>query len=302
MAAYRTKGILMKVAAIGEAMIELAMAGDTAGVGVAGDTLNTAVYLKRSAPDLQIDYITRLGTDAFSDRIADFIDAQGVGTAHITRDPTGTPGLYAIATDDAGERTFTYWRENAAARLTFATETGPDFNVLARYDVIYLSGITLAILPASTRTALMRWLQAFRRSGGKVCYDSNYRPKLWLDQESALVANEAMWALTDIMLPSIDDEQNMTGETEDQVAARFVTFERTGALKRGSSGPLCLKTGDQSEFPPATSVVDTTAAGDSFNGGYLGALLSGAPQEVALRAGHDLASKVIGHKGAIIAA
>ncbi|MEL7082678.1 MAG: sugar kinase, partial [Pseudomonadota bacterium] len=52
----------MKVAAIGEAMIELAMTGDdTSHVGVAGDTLNTAIYIKRSAPEISVDYITRLG-------------------------------------------------------------------------------------------------------------------------------------------------------------------------------------------------------------------------------------------------
>ncbi|MEL6450375.1 MAG: sugar kinase [Pseudomonadota bacterium] len=292
----------MKIAAIGEAMIELSMAGDTAGVGVAGDTLNTAIYLKRTAPTLQVDYITRLGTDSFSQRIADFIAAQDVGTAHIQRDPEGTPGLYAITTDDAGERSFTYWRDSAAARLTFVTDTGPDFSVLEAYDVVYLSGITLAVLSPSTRLALLRWLQTYRRMGGRVSYDSNYRPKLWMDQPTARAMNDAMWGLTDIALPSIDDEQNLTGETAEAVARRFLAQERTGALKRGAEGPMCLATGDTARYPAASKVVDTTAAGDSFNGGYLGALLTGATQSDALRSGHDLASRVIGHKGAIIPA
>jgi 2-dehydro-3-deoxygluconokinase len=292
----------MKVAAIGEAMIELALAGDTAAVGVAGDTLNTAIYLKRTAPAVQVDYVTRLGTDAFSDRIAGFIAAQNIGTGHIFRDPAGTPGLYAITTDEMGERAFTYWRENAAARRTFSTDAGPDFSMLEGYDVIYLSGITLAILPAATRAALMQWLQGFRSAGGRVCYDSNYRPKLWEDRQTALAANEAMWALTDIALPSIDDEQNLTKESAEQIFRRFRSVERTGALKRGAAGPLCLENGAEHSYPAARTVVDTTAAGDSFNGGYLGALLSGASQDQALRAGHDLAIRVIGHKGAIIPA
>ena len=292
----------MRVAAIGEAMIELSIAGDSAGVGVAGDTLNTAIYLKRSAPSLQVDYITRLGADAFSDRIADFIAAQGVGTKYIERDPNGTPGLYAITTDDQGERSFTYWRDRAAARLMFVTDSGPDFVQLARYDVIYLSGITMAILSASVRSGLMRFLQGFRRSGGLVCYDSNYRPRLWTDRDTARGMNDAMWALTDIALPSVDDEEAISGQDPDTIAHRFLAMKRTGALKRGPLGPLCLKTGATFEFPQASSVVDTTAAGDSFNGGYLGASLTGASQPDALRAGHDLAMKVIGHKGAILPA
>ena len=290
----------MKIASIGEAMIELSMAGDTAAVGVAGDTLNTAIYLKRSAPGFQVDYVTRLGTDAFSDRIADFIGAEGIGTQSIKRDPKGTPGLYAIATDDSGERSFTYWRDSAAARMTFMTDSGPDFAVLAQYDVIYLSGITMAILSPTTRAGLMRFLQTFRDAGGRVCYDSNYRPRLWEDAQTARSSNDAMWRLTDIALPSIDDEHTISGETPEAIARRFVDMGRTGALKRGKSGPLCLKTGTSYDFPVAENVVDTTAAGDSFNGGYLAASLMGASQVNALRAGHDLAAQVIGHKGAIL--
>ncbi|MEO9683587.1 MAG: sugar kinase [Tateyamaria sp.] len=290
----------MKIAAIGEAMIELSMGGNTAAVGVAGDTLNTAIYLKRSAPSLEVDYITRVGTDAFSNRIVDFIEAEDIGTKHIERDPNGTPGLYAITTDDTGERSFTYWRDSAAARWTFITDQGPDFTQLARYDVIYLSGITIAIMTPSVRNALLLFLQGFRRSGGLVCYDSNYRPRLWADVETARAANNAMWSITDIALPSIDDEMEMTSETPDTIAKRFLAAGRTGALKRGHEGPLCLKTGATYDFPQATTVVDTTAAGDSFNGGYLASSLTGASQANALRSGHDLAAHVIGHKGAIL--
>lgn len=290
----------MKVAAIGEAMIELSMAGDTAGVGVAGDTLNTAIYLKRSAPEIEVDYITRLGIDPLSNRIAEFIAAQGIGTKYIERDPEGTPGLYAITTDETGERSFTYWRDSSAARWTFITDTGPNFVTLARYDVIYLSGITMAIMTPSVRNALMRFLQAFRRSGGLICYDSNYRPVLWADVATARAANDAMWALTDIALPSLDDEIALTGDTADTISKRFLGMGRTGALKRGPDGPLCLKTGATYDFEQAQTVVDTTAAGDSFNGGYLAASLTGASQANALRAGHELAMQVIGHKGAIL--
>lgn len=290
----------MKIAAIGEAMIELSMRGDNAAVRVAGDTLNTAIYLKRCAPDVQVDYITRVGMDAFSDRIVATMVAEGLGIHQVERVAGGTPGLYAITTDDAGERSFTYWRDTSAARMVFATPSGPDFSALETYDVIYLSAITLAIMPASTRSALIRWLQVFRRTGGRVAFDSNYRPKLWGDVDAARAAVTAMWVLTDIALPSIDDEMDLTGETADEVAARFIAMKRTGALKRGKAGPLCLETGTTSTYPPAPKVVDTTAAGDSFNGAYLAGLLTGAPQDAALHSGHDLAAEVIGHPGAIL--
>ncbi|WP_299047302.1 sugar kinase [uncultured Tateyamaria sp.] len=290
----------MKIAAIGEAMIELSMAGDKADVRVAGDTLNTAIYLKRCAPDLQVDYITRVGTDAFSDRILETMQAEDIGTEAIERDPGGMPGLYAITTDAEGERSFSYWRDTSAARMVFVTPDGPNFSALEPYDVIYTSAITLAIMPASTRAALIRWLQAFRKSGGRVAFDSNYRPRLWGDVDAARAAMSAMWVLCDIALPSIDDEMALTGETASAVVARFLGLKRTGALKRGPDGPLCLQTGTTAAYPAAERVVDTTAAGDSFNGAYLASVLTGGPQDDALRAGHELARQVIGHRGAIL--
>ncbi len=120
----------MKVAAIGEAMIELSMDGDHAAVGVAGDTLNTAIYLKRTAPAIQVDYVTRLGQEPFSRKIRDFIAAQRVVVDAIEYDVNGTPGLYAITTDAGGERSFTYWRNQSAARKMFQTTQGPNFGAL----------------------------------------------------------------------------------------------------------------------------------------------------------------------------
>ncbi|MEO0863188.1 MAG: sugar kinase [Pseudomonadota bacterium] len=287
----------MRVAALGEAMIELTMRNGTADVGVAGDTLNTAVYLARSAPSLQVDYVTRLGDEAFSDRIRAFIAAQGVGTGRIEVEPNAMPGLYAITTDAAGERSFSYWRATSAARRVFS-DTG--FAALEGFDVIYLSGISLAILPAQARDALIDWLHEFRKAGGRVAYDSNHRPALWPDAATARQVNSRLWALCDIALPSLDDEMAIAGEDAGTVTARFVALGKSGALKRGSDGPLCLETGHGTGFPAAPKVVDTTAAGDSFNGGYLAARLTGASQADALRAGHDLAARVVQHRGAIL--
>ena len=290
----------MKVAAIGEAMIELSMDGDHAAVGVAGDTLNTAIYLKRNAPAIQVDYVTRLGQEPFSRKIRDFIAAQRVDVDAIEYDVNGTPGLYAITTDAGGERSFTYWRNQSAARKMFQTTQGPNFGALKGYDVLYLSGISLAILPQETRETLLEWLAGYQSRGGRVVYDSNHRPKLWPDAETAQKVNAEMWAIADIALPSIDDEAVLSSESPDEIAARFLRLGKTGALKRGPSGPLCLATGAVDDYRQAACVVDTTAAGDSFNGGYLGALFQGANQAEALRVGHDLAARVVGYKGAIV--
>ena len=286
----------MRIACIGEAMLELSVQDNSAEMAVAGDTLNTAIYLKRNAPDCQVDYISRLGNCSFSHRIRDFISAQNVGVKAIEMRPDETPGLYAITTSDAGERSFTYWRSASAARTLF--DTG-DFGILSGYDTLYLSGISLAILPHAVRLAFLNWLG---QSNVQLIYDSNYRPRLWDSTDHARQITRSMWYRADIALPSIDDEMALFDETAEQVEKRFTTFKGNGALKRGADGPISLGECVIQTYPPAAQVVDTTAAGDSFNGGYLAALFSGKSQAQALRAGHDLAAQVVQHRGAIIPA
>ena len=285
---------MTRVACIGEAMVELSMNGSQAVVGVAGDTLNTAIYLKRMAPDLDVDYLTALGDDPFSDRIVDAIAAESIGTGHVARLKDGSPGLYAITTDDAGERTFTYWRSASAARKLFADG---DFSVLDNFDFLYLSAISLAILPQHVKLALLNYLEG---SEHRVAFDSNYRPRLWENAEVAREVTGGYWARADIALPSIDDEMALFEETADAVRARWQRSAATGALKQGAQGPMSIGAHVEQEYEAVARVVDTTAAGDSFNGGYLAALLGGSSQAEALRAGHDLAAKVVQHRGAIV--
>ena len=180
-------------------------------------------------------------------------------------------------------------------------EVGPDR--LAGFDLVYLSGITLAILAPAARRALAAFLETFRAAGGRVAFDSNYRPRLWPDPATARGEIDAFWALTDIGLPSLDDEIALYGDAgEAAVIARLAAAGvGRGALKRGAAGPLALgAAGALPTFPPAPRVVDTTAAGDSFNGGYLGALMRGLPEADCLAAGHALAAEVVTHPGAIM--
>lgn len=308
----------MKVACIGEAMVELSLDAetpDTARVGFAGDVLNTAIYLKRSAPALQVDFVTRLGRDGFSTRMREFIASEGIGTGAIETDSDRRVGLYAIETDAGGERSFTYWRDTSAARAMFQTDTGPDFSALEDYDVVYLSAITLAILPKPVRSDFCKWLERRHRAGDEIAFDSNYRPALWPDRDTARGAVGRMWKSCSIGLPSLDDEMALFGDADEAAAVdRLMRYGFAGALKRGDRGPLSMGEADPDQpgyrlypeepapgsFRPAERVVDTTAAGDSFNGGYLGAILTGMSQDEALHAGHDLAARVVGTKGAIL--
>lgn len=296
----------MRVASIGECMVELTLPradGEDSRVGFAGDTFNAAVYLKRSAPELQVAYVTALGADPLSARMIAAFEAEDLDTGLIERRADRVPGLYAISLDDNGERSFTYWRDSSAARTLFLPPAEVTPGSLRDFDLVYLSGITLAILAPEARAALAGFLEGYRRGGGRLAFDSNYRPRLWPDAATARRDIAAFWTMTDVGLPSLDDEMALFGDSgEAAVLARLAAAGiRRGALKRGAGGPLPIgEAAALPTFPPADKVVDTTAAGDSFNGAYLAALLRGESEAACLAAGHALASEVIGHPGAII--
>ncbi len=290
-------------------MIELSLSTDSSlSLGFAGDTLNTAIYLKRlMGKDAEVAYCTTLGNDPLSPKLTDFIESESISTAPIRYSLDKTVGLYAISTDSSGERTFSYWRSDSAARTLFNETGSPDFSRLEDFNTIYFSAITLAILPANVRTAFLDELDAIRRNKNTtIVFDSNYRPALW---ESEAVARETVaraWRITDIALPSVDDEIALFGDkNESAVLERLQQYGiNNGALKRGETGPLSLNSNSgadpKTRYPAAIQVLDTTAAGDSFNGGYLSAALAGKSDSESLMSGHNCASMVVGFRGAIV--
>ena len=293
-----------RLLAIGEVMAEIRTAGDDGfALGFAGDTYNTAVYAAREigVPGA-VAYLTRVGSEPLSAALVERAAGEGIDTNHVAVDPDRNIGIYSVSTDAHGERSFHYWRADSAARRLFAVEETAMF--MRGAEIIYLSGITLAILAPAARHRLVEVLAARRAAGTRIAFDSNYRPKLWEDAAAARATMQALWEVTDIALPSIDDEMELFGDSgEAAVIDRFAERSWEGiAIKRGIRGPVSphLDAAAHPDFPPADRVVDTTAAGDSFNGGYLAAFLAGKDEAARLAAGHALAARVVGAPGAII--
>ena len=295
----------IRLLAIGEVMAEIRVGAEGGFVlGFAGDTYNTAIYAAREMQQAgSVGYVTRIGGEPLSTALLQQAVAEGLDTGHIAVDDNRNIGIYAVATDAHGERSFSYWRSQSAARRLFAVEETALF--MPRAEITYLSGITLAILTQAARTRLFDLLAELRDTGAtKIAFDSNFRPALWEDAATARTTMERMWELTDIALPSMDDEMAIMGaDRESVVIDRFAGREWDGiAIKRGVRGPVSpfIADADMPHFPPARAVVDTTAAGDSFNAGYLAAFLNGAEEVGCMLAGHQLAARVVGAPGAIM--
>lgn len=287
------------IVCVGEAMLELSRGSADWTLGTGGDTFNTAVHLARAGHN--VAYFTAVGVDPFSDELIAQWRGEGIDCSLVLRHPVRNPGLYAISTDARGERSFTYWRDNSAAREMFDLAESTDAVARAsRADLMLFSLISLAILPPGARDKLLELTTTVRAGGGRIAFDSNYRARLWTDAGEARAARNCAIRLADIGLPTFEDEQSLSDDsTPEQVGARWrdLGCEET-IVKMGAAG--CMLP-DGSIVPPEQQLdpVDTSGAGDAFNAGYLDARLSGASIQEAARAGHERAAWTIMRPGAI---
>ncbi len=294
----------------GECMLELqGTAFGAMNQSYGGDTLNTAVYMARcgARQGLQVGYATALGDDPLSTGLLQRWQAEGLDTRLVRRLPGRLPGLYLIEVDERGERRFSYWRDQAAARAYFDTDEGgtPLEQQAGTIDALYFSGISLAILPAAGRSRLLQVAAQVRSQGGVVAFDNNYRPRLWASTAEAQAAFSAATAVATLALMTLDDELALWGATdaETQLQHTLALPCAEVVVKRGAQ-PTLVRCAGQAATSVATEVVakvvDTTAAGDSFAGAYVAFRLAGASAAEAAAAGNRLAARVVQHRGAVL--
>lgn len=290
---------------VGEAMIE--MSGGEEGLyrlGYAGDTLNTAWYMRALLPEgWSVDYATALGDDMYSDQMRAFIDKAGIGTGHIQTIAGRRPGLYMIH-QAKGDRHFTYWRGQSAAKL-LADDVEALEAALVGAAIVYFSGISMAILAPRARGRLLRTLVKARDAGAKVVFDPNVRPALWTNQGIMASTLTVAATIADIVLPTHSDEAPIFGDASPEATAeRYLEIGANEVVVKNGAEPALVATRDGIRelvpAPKAEKVVDATGAGDSFNGGYLSARERGVAPVEAARLAHRVAGVVIGHKGALV--
>lgn len=293
-----------RLLSIGECMVELMQAeGGLLRKGFAGDTFNTAYYARQYLPaDWSVDYFSAVGTDMISDEMLAFMEGHGIGTGHVTRIGGRSPGLYMIHLKD-GERSFSYWRSVSAAKL-LARDGDRLRAAIEACDIIVFSGITLAIVQPEDVDTLLAELRRARAAGKHVAFDPNIRPRLWDDAERMRTTiTEGARAAT-LVMPSLDDETTHFGDAslKETIARYRALGVENLVVKDGDKGATLVFGGERNHVPSSEvrTIVDTTSAGDSFNGAFLARLATGANPQEAARLAADAAAAVIQHHGALI--
>ncbi len=292
-----------RIIGVGEAMLEFAPVGENLyRRGFAGDTLNTCWHMAQLlGPHAEVEYCTRVGTDTFSNQLVEFIAAGGMDATRVARDPERAIGLYVISLAGA-ERSFSYWRETSAARQ-LADDIDALRAALGGCALIHVSGITLAVIGETGRANLHRALSEARAAGAIISFDPNVRLRLWRDLNALRDAVRNMLEVTDIALPSFDDEALVWGD-----AAPDATVSRLSAagvaeiaVKHGAGEVAWLASNvhGRTPTPAATDIRDTTGAGDAFNAGYLAARFAGMAPGACIAFAQGVAGEVIGHFGAL---
>ncbi len=298
------------IALIGECMIELQeISQGNIQQTFGGDTLNTAIYMARIGRGMpvNVDYVTAVGSDSFSHAMIEFWEKEHVRSSMVQRVEGKRPGLYYIQLDEDGERSFHYWRNEAAARGCFEySGSARILKDLEKYDALYLSGISMAILLPQSLDNLLYRLAELKNSGVHIYFDCNFRPHLWNSKEVAIKVYRKVFSFAHTVLLNLEEgEVLLDCLSESAIHAELKKVGVIESVVRRGADPCSINSnGSVCNVPALTvsKVVDTTAAGDSFSAAYLLARKYEISVPRAAAFAHRVAAYVISHKGAIVPA
>ncbi len=294
--------------AIGECLVEH-RANDEQ-LYFAGDTLNVAIYLARLAQgEVCVQYATALAACSKSEQMKRQWQQAGIEISAVGCVSDKSVGEYWIDLDQDGERSFRYQRDDSAARYMLADTACCQriSRAIENADMIYLSAISLAILDSASRQTLYECLATAKQRGARIVMDNNYRALLWLDGGSCCQALRHFEGLVDLALYSLADAQAMAAKpdltAEDLVRQLRQAGVKQVVIKAAERGYWLAEGGSEPEYVAVEAivgVVDSTAAGDAFNAGFICGVLRSESLKECGRLGYSLASAVLMHAGAII--
>jgi 2-dehydro-3-deoxygluconokinase len=166
---------------------------------------------------------------------------------------------------------------------------------------LHLSGITPAVSPNAAAAALAA-VRTARALGVAVCFDGNFRARVWADRiaEAPAILREILAHADLACIDARDISLILGASVDDPTAAARAAFDacpnlaRIASTSRTIHGPeehdLCARLfrrgGDcQTETLRLKGIVDRVGAGDAFTAGLLHGLMAGLGDDDALNYG-----------------
>ncbi|MCX8171347.1 MAG: sugar kinase [Candidatus Bathyarchaeota archaeon] len=274
---------MVDVASFGEPMVEFCATevGKLRDVrlfkrGWGGDTSNFIIAVARLGG--KAGYICRIGEDEFGESFLNLWRSEGVDTSQVIVEKGGFTAIYFISLLPGGGHDFTYFRKGSAASHYSPSDLNPEY--LSKLKVFHSSGISMAI-SESCRETVLKAADLIKEHGGLFSFDVNFRPKLWSSQYARPFIEGAL-RKADIVFASREDIDLLYGEDVDKFAKRIYGFARPIfiVIKMGGEGCIIFDGEKRISIPGfKVNVVDTTGAGDAFDGAFIVGLLEGKPLE-----------------------
>jgi ribokinase len=247
--------------------------GTSFAMGPGGKGSNQTVAAARAGA--QVTFISKLGKDDFGDQALAMYAKEGVTVRAEQVTDNSTGAAYIFVQDGTGA--------NAIIVVAGAAGTISVEDVERHRDAIENAAVFMTQLEQPI-SAAFRGLQIARAAGVTTL----------LNPAPAAALDDAIYKLCDYVTPNESEASMLTGvEVVDMASARkaadMLLGKGVGAvlITLGGNGSL-LHTRDTSLHIPvfnAGKVVDTTGAGDAFNGGFAAALARGDSPEIAARFG-----------------
>ena len=271
-------------------------------INFGGDTYNSAVYFSRLTNNkTNTFYSTALGKDNFSKKMISRFKNENIKCDYIRTDGENPPGLYSIEINEKGERSFSYWRDQSPSKYIFLGSKGKKLvKDINNADVFYYTGISAGILDEKQRKDLIKI-----GSTATICgFDFNYRSQLHYNKKvSQLLFNEINNRV-DIHFVSFDDARELF-KIKNPLEIFEIINEKKNLILIRYKNSIIFKNKQQeikTVTVPHGEVVDTTAAGDAFNGSFLAIMNNNknVTVEENILISHSVTREVIKHRGAII--
>ena len=271
-------------------------------INFGGDTYNSAVYFSRLTNNkTNTFYSTALGKDNFSNKMISRFKNENIKCDYIRTDGENPPGLYSIEINEKGERSFSYWRDQSPSKYIFLGSKGKKLvKDINNADVFYYTGMSAGILDEKQRKDLIKI-----GSTATICgFDFNYRSQLHYNKKvSQLLFNEINNRV-DIHFVSFDDARELF-KIKNPLEIFEIINEKKNLILIRYKNSIIFKNKQQeikTVTVPHGEVVDTTAAGDAFNGSFLAIMNNNknVPVEENILISHSVTREVIKHRGAII--